>query len=467
MLIEAQIASGEWTDPERGKTKLGDYAATWIVQRPGLRVRTVDLYNWLLAKHITPYLGGVPIGKLSTPMIRKWRADLLDKGVSVSMAAKAYRLLRAILTTAVEEDKILARNPCRVRGAGEEHAPERPVLAVAEVFDLAERVGRRPVGNVRLLPGGGYRLRFRRDGRMRTAPEVYDSRPAAERALWDMADGGRADFSNDGRFRAMVLLTTFASLRWGEVTALTRSDLDLKAGTVRVRAAFTQRRSNGSAVVLGPPKSRAGRRIVGIPKSIIPALEQHLAKFVGPEPGALVFCGPSGAPIRRSNFGKMSGWPYAVRSIGAEGLHSTIFAIPATPSPPLAARGSRISWRGWATTANGPRLSTSTRRAARTRSSPATSTPMSKPSASASKLKMTTMTARRAPWCRLANGPLMARKAMSRPAKPASNTRINALTSQEAIRADDGNRTRMTSLEGWSSTIELHPRGSSLHERHL
>jgi integrase len=321
VLIEAQIASGEWTDPERGKVTVADYASTWIAQRPGLRVRTVDLYNWLLAKHITPYLGGVPIGKLSTPMIRKWRSELLAKGVSVSMAAKAYRLLRAVLTTAVEEDKILPRNPCRVRGAGEEHAPERPVLTVDQVFDLAERVGRRPVGNVRTLPAGRYRLRFRRDGNMRTAPEVYDSRPAAERALGEMADGGRADFNHDGRFRAMVLLTTFASLRWGEVTALTRSDLDLKAGTVRVRAAFTQRRSNGSAIVLGPPKSRAGRRVVGIPKSIIPALEEHLSKFVGPEPGALVFCGPSGAPMRRSNFGKMSGWSHAFRSIGAEGLH--------------------------------------------------------------------------------------------------------------------------------------------------
>jgi integrase len=156
---------------------------------------------------------------------------------------------------------------------------------------------------------------------MRTAPEVYSTRSEAERALWKMADEGRAAFNQDGRFRAMVLLTTFASLRWGEVTALTRSDLDLVAGTVRVRAAFTQRRANGSAVVLGPPKSRAGRRIVGIPRAIIPALEQHMTKFVGPETGALVFCGPSGVPLRRSNFGKMSGWPYAVRSIGAEGVH--------------------------------------------------------------------------------------------------------------------------------------------------
>ena len=34
--------------------------------------------------------------------------------------------------------------------------------------------------------------------------------------------------------------------------------------------------------------------------------------------------------------------------------------------------------------------------------------------------------------------------------------------SDDPCRAGDGNRTRTTSLEGWSSTIELHPRGASL-----
>ena len=320
-LIEAAMMAGEWTDPERGKINLGDYAATWIAERPGLRVRTVDLYNWHLAKHIAPYLGAAPIGKLSTPMIRKWRADLLSNGVSVSMTAKAYRLLQAVLTTAVEEDKILPRNPCRVRGAGEEHAAERPVLTVVQVFELAERIGRRPIGNIRKLPAGGYRLRFRRDGEMRTSPEVYRTRTDAGRALWKMAEDGRSDCTHDRRFRAMVLLATFASLRWGEVTALSRCDLDLRAGTVRVRAAFTQRRSYSSAIILGPPKSRAGRRVVGIPRAIIPVLDQHMSEFVGADPGALVFCGIQGVPLSRSNFNKMSGWPSVVRSIGAEGLH--------------------------------------------------------------------------------------------------------------------------------------------------
>jgi len=108
-----QIYHGEWTDRELGKVELRDYAERWIAQRPGLRPRTSDLYFWLLRKHIAPTLGGVPLGKLSTAMIRRWRSELLGSGVSVSVAAKAYRLLRAVLTTAVDEDKILARNPLR------------------------------------------------------------------------------------------------------------------------------------------------------------------------------------------------------------------------------------------------------------------------------------------------------------------------------------------------------------------
>jgi integrase-like protein len=151
-LIEAQIIAGEWTDPQRGKARLGDYARDWITQRPGLRIRTVDLYRWLLAKHIEPYLGDVPIGKLNSQTIREWRSCLLAQGVSTTMAAKAYRLLRAVLMTAVEEDKILPRDPCRIRGAGSEQAPERPVLTVAQVFELAEFVGRRDRSTGPALP---------------------------------------------------------------------------------------------------------------------------------------------------------------------------------------------------------------------------------------------------------------------------------------------------------------------------
>jgi integrase len=260
----------------------------------------------------------VPVGKISPRLVHEWRAALLSNGVSMSVTAKAYRLLRAIMNTAVNDDNILNSNPCRIKGGGNEDAEERPVLTVRQVYDLAERVGRRLVGNIRKTPDG-YRLRFRRDGVMLTGPQRYATRKAAERALWKMADDGRADCTHDRRFRALVLLTTFASLRWGEATALTRSDLDLKARTVRIRQAYAER-SNGQ-LLLGPPKSRAGRRIVGIPAAIIPDLAEHLAVFVKDDPAALVFPGQKGGPLRRGNFNKLSAWPHAVESIGLPGLH--------------------------------------------------------------------------------------------------------------------------------------------------
>jgi integrase len=74
-------------------------------------------------------------------------------------------------------------------------------------------------------------------------------------------------------------------------------------------------------MLLGPPKSKAGRRVVGIPDAIIPTLRDHLSVYVKDDPGALVFPGVRGGPLRRGNFNKMSAWPHAVDAIGMTGLH--------------------------------------------------------------------------------------------------------------------------------------------------
>ncbi|MDF5751797.1 site-specific integrase [Spongiactinospora sp. TRM90649] len=116
-----------------------------------------------------------------------------------------------------------------------------------------------------------------------------------------------------------MLLATFASLRWGEVTALRRSDIDLTAGTVRVRLAYIER-STGE-LVLGPPKSRAGRRTVGVPRLIVSALGEHLDTYVGAELDALVFSGVKGGPLRRSGFNPRTSWADVVRDMGVPGLH--------------------------------------------------------------------------------------------------------------------------------------------------
>ncbi len=261
-LIEAKPNTGNWTDPQRTKVKLGDYAAKWIKERTTLRPRTIEIYTGLLRRYVLPHLGNVPIGKLDTAAIREWRATLLGCGVSKSEVAKSYRFLRAVLMTATE-DGIIPRNPCRVRGAGEEKPDERPVLPVSKVFELADLV-----------------------------PE---------------------------RLRALVLLATFASLRWGEVSALRRMDVDLKARTVSVRRQHVE--LDTGELLVGPPKSRAGVRTVAIPEAIIPVLRRHLDEFTAPEDDALIFTGAKGSILRRSNFRRAVKWSAITRKIGFPGLH--------------------------------------------------------------------------------------------------------------------------------------------------
>jgi hypothetical protein len=69
-------------------------------------------------------------------------AGLERDGVGASTQAKAYRLLSRILGTAVEGG-YLARNPCTIRGAAAEPAPEMRFATVAEVAAVADAIPRR------------------------------------------------------------------------------------------------------------------------------------------------------------------------------------------------------------------------------------------------------------------------------------------------------------------------------------
>lgn len=263
-VVESQLARNEWRDPARADVPLGEYAVEWIEQRPGLRPRTMELYRYLLRKHILPLLGGRRLGDFDNnpALIRSWRSELLASGVSVSSTAKAYRLLRAVLMTAVDDD-LIRRNPCRLPRAGLEVAAERPTLSVGQVAALAGRV--------------------------------------------------------PPRYSALILLTTYASLRWGEVIALRRRDLHLDAGNLRVRHSYAE--LSTGAIVLGPPKSRAGLRVVAFPCSLVPLLQAHLDEYAGPGDEGLVFPAVRGGPLRRSYFNRLVDWKAAVEEIGLPGLH--------------------------------------------------------------------------------------------------------------------------------------------------
>ncbi|SNT53418.1 Phage integrase family protein [Streptosporangium subroseum] len=83
--------------------------------------------------------------------------------------------------------------------------------------------------------------------------------------------------------------------------------------------AYVERLTGG--LVLGPLKSKAGRRVVGIPKDIVSALREHIATYVQDEPGALLFPGAKGGPLRRSGFNTRTRWVDVVKEMGMPGLH--------------------------------------------------------------------------------------------------------------------------------------------------
>ena len=102
------------------------------------------------------------------------------------------------MTTAVDDDRI-KRNPCRIKGADTAARAERPVATVRQVYALAEAIG--------------------------------------------------------PRFRAFILAAAFTGLRWGELIALRRMDLDLANGPVSVHRSIAE--LSGGRLVVGPPKSAA------------------------------------------------------------------------------------------------------------------------------------------------------------------------------------------------------------------
>src|SRR5262249_44814040 len=122
----------------------------------------------------------------------------------------------------------------------------------------------------------------------------------------------------DQRYRAFVLLATFGSLRWGELAALRRADIDLAACTVRVGRQLTETIAGGPR--FGPPQSDAGLRLVSFPDMIAADLRWHLQCFAQDGDDGLVFTSPAGSPLRHSNFYRRV-WMKSVADAGLSSVH--------------------------------------------------------------------------------------------------------------------------------------------------
>jgi integrase len=186
----------------------GGYALDWLDQRIDLAERTLELFAWLLTRHIIPTFGCTALLSIGTADVRRGHVGIAR--TRPTTAAKAYRLTSSIMRTAVI-DGLLEVNPCQIRGAAVEHAPERPIATLAEVEELAK-----------LLP-----------------PEL----------------------------EIAVVLAAWCQLRRGEVRGLRRKDIIRELGLLAVE--ITRTTAMSGHTIVKEPITRAGRRSIAIPANAL------------------------------------------------------------------------------------------------------------------------------------------------------------------------------------------------------
>ncbi|VEG39402.1 phage integrase family protein [Mycolicibacterium flavescens] len=232
------LDGGDWRPPAereverwtKGET-VAEFGKRWIAERkvkPGTR----GLYESQFALHIKPVLGSVQVRHMTAERVRGWYASLdADKP---TRNARVYGLLHSILETAVS-DGVLSTNPCQIKGASNATRKRQPViLSVAEVAALADS----------------------------------DKMPE--------------------RYKALLLLTAWCGLRWGEVTELRRRDVSAGCLSITVERAVTHK---GGCRVDTTKASNV--RTVAVPPHIRAALKHHLDIHTDDRPEALLF-----TPIR-------------------------------------------------------------------------------------------------------------------------------------------------------------------------
>ncbi|MFJ8768346.1 tyrosine-type recombinase/integrase [Streptomyces clavifer] len=242
--VEADLTRGNWQDPDAGAVNFKEYALQWVDER-GLSATTDELYRRLLRLHLLPTFEGLDLDEITAPRVRTWRTERLSSTGAATTVAKAYRLLKAIMETAVD-DELIRRNPCRIRGAGKESSAERQIATVGQVDALADALG--------------------------------------------------------PRWRLMVYLGAYGPMRPEEQAELRRKDVDLDEMTIRVRMAAPELTTGRRAP--GDTKSDAGKRVVVLPAFLRTDLRRHLDWYGEKGADGLLFVGEKGKPFRRSTFGR-------------------------------------------------------------------------------------------------------------------------------------------------------------------
>ncbi|MBE1874932.1 tyrosine-type recombinase/integrase [Myceligenerans pegani] len=292
--LEEAGKRGEWVDPAASRITVAEWFDSWQAGRADRAPRTLEAERERFRSLVAPRFGDVPLRQVTHEDVTRWSATMVSpitgEVASAARRRDAMRLLVSLLDAAVDARRLPA-NPARSAS-----------------------------GKVTALP---------------RAPRTKPHRYLTHEQLRRVADAAGAPGTPS---RTMVLLTALTGLRWGEVSALTVSDVDPLRARLSVTKAYT--RLDDGTLLLGDTKTHA-RREVPLPAVVA---EDVAALMTGRAPGDLLFPGATGAPLRRESFDRSAFRP-AVRAAGAAvSILSQI--VDAASADGVPADGARLSQAG-------------------------------------------------------------------------------------------------------------------------
>jgi integrase len=237
-----------------GKATVAAWSAHWRATTLAASSRkdsTKTLYRILCQKHIEPgRFGSLTLDKLRPSDVEAFVIMLQDRGLADSTVRTIYTVLRSLLDGAVR-DGLLGRNPASL--------VTRPGVARREAMYL---------------------------DRQQVAAVLNGARTS--------------------RFHPVLVLIAATGLRRGEALALRWDDLDLDAGTLRVRGTLAR---NAGALVVTEPKTAKSRRVLRLSPPVIALLRRQRAAQAADrlraadvwQDSAFVFTTASGQPIDPRN----------------------------------------------------------------------------------------------------------------------------------------------------------------------
>lgn len=248
--VEGSKLSGEFVAPEGGRTLFVDRYDTWFAATVNLRASTRARDESYARSLILPAFGTRRLATIDHDSVQQWVAELTAKGYAPATVVKAHQILAKVMRSAVKA-RLIAASPCDGTELPRVDREEQRFLTPSEVFVLADVVNE--------------------------------------------------------RYRTMVITAAYSGLRFGELAGLRAQRVDLLRASIDVTEICVEVRGTH---IFGPPKTRAGRRRVPIPRFVVDDLTQQLA---GLAPDAHVFTAPDGTPLRATNWRKRIWQPACVQ----------------------------------------------------------------------------------------------------------------------------------------------------------